>query len=120
MRTRRVHYLVWHEDDIKKLLVFTNCPLVKKFAYIKHQGDSEQYPHYHFYFVISGSDEFLFKLNGVNDRYCVDCRAKESDIINYFLRSPYGCEVDLQSFKTNIEGYKNYNGISRINNKNGV
>ena len=110
MRTRNFHYVVWHEDDIKKLFVFTECPLVEKFAYVKHQGNSDNNPHYHFYFVIRGSDEFPSKLNGVNDNYCVGCNVSENDILNYFLRLLDGSGIYKRTFRTNIDGYKKYNG----------
>ena len=111
MRIRRLHYIVWHEDDIMKLITFTHCPLVEKFAYIKHQGDSDCRTHYHFYFVIRGSEELPSKLNGVNDTYCVGCFNKESAILDYFLNSSHRCQIDKQSFRTNIESYKKYNGV---------
>ena len=113
MYKKAFHYIVKHEDDIKKMLVFTQCPLVEKFAYVKHDNYSGQCSHYHFYFVVKckSLDVILSELTGVNGCFLSDVPKKEGLLLQYFLREVAGDVPDMRIFKTNIEGFKKYNAV---------
>jgi len=112
-RRRDFGYVVSEQDEVQKLLNFTNHTLVRGFAYIKHTMKNNGNTHYHFYFILNGmcTSYYLEKLTGVSMKRIFFARDTFKAELDYMLRAGEVDIADLKSFRTNIDGYKKYNGV---------
>ena len=110
---RSFSYVVWKQEEIKKLIEFSDNPLVRGFAYVKHVMKDNGNTHYHFYFILNGMRTMyhLEKLTGVPKERIFFGRDTFKAELNYMLRAGEVDEAVPGSFKTNIKGYKKYNGV---------
>lgn len=110
---RRFCYVVNELEEIQKLVDFTNHPLVRSFAYVKHVMKNSSNTHYHFCFILHGMSTSvrLEKLLGVPKEHEFYGRDSLEAEIDYFLRGGEVDDVVPKTFRTNIKAYKKYNGV---------
>lgn len=110
---RHYSYVVTNQEEVQKLLNFTENPLVKGFAYVAHSMKNNGNIHYHFYFIMKDaqSSDGMEKMTGIPMERIFFARSSVKDEINYMLCAGDVDTVVRKSFRTNIEGYKKYNGV---------